>query len=64
MANDPFVRFLKAAPLDNEPLSAEGQAAVAEVEADRAAGVTTVSFEQIKRRFAVAPSVLRAAQRA
>jgi hypothetical protein len=41
-ASDPFVRFLDAAPLDDEPVTAEEEAAVAEVERDRAAGVPTI----------------------
>jgi hypothetical protein len=49
---DPFLRFLEAAPLDDEPESPEEQAAVAEVEADRAAGTPTVPFEDIKRKYA------------
>ncbi len=42
LPSDPFVRFLKAAPIDDEPVSAEEETAVAEVAADRAAGVPTV----------------------
>jgi hypothetical protein len=49
LPSDPFVRFLEGAPIDDEPVSAEEEAAVAEVEADRAAGVPTVSFEEVKR---------------
>lgn len=49
---DPFLRFLDAAPLDDEPVSPEEEAAVAEVEADRAAGVPTVPFDDIKRKYA------------
>jgi hypothetical protein len=35
---DPFVRFLEAAPIDAEPITAEEDAAIAEVEADRSCG--------------------------
>jgi hypothetical protein len=49
---DPFLRYLDAAPLDDEPVSPEEEAAVAEVEADRAAGVPTIPFDDIKRKHA------------
>jgi hypothetical protein len=49
---DPFLRFLDTAPLDDEPVSPEEEAAVAEVEADRAAGEPTVPFDDIKRKYA------------
>ena len=49
--NDPLVRFLDAAPLDDEPETDDERAAVAEVEADRAAGVATVSFDEIRRAY-------------
>lgn len=35
---DPLVRFFDAAPVDDEPVSAEEEAAIAEVDADRARG--------------------------
>ncbi len=50
LQTDPLVRFLDAAPLDDEPVSAEEKAAVAEVDTDRAAGVASIPFEEIKRR--------------
>jgi hypothetical protein len=37
--HDPFLRYLGAATVDDEPVIVEEDAAVAEVEADRAAGV-------------------------
>src|SRR5512133_1499366 len=40
-ASDPFLRFLDDAPVDDEPVTAEEEAAIAEVERDRAAGVPT-----------------------
>jgi hypothetical protein len=43
------LRFLHDAPVDDEPVTAEEEAAVAEVERDRAAGVPTISFDDIKR---------------
>jgi len=49
---DPLVRFLDAAPVDDEPVTAEEEAALAEVEVDRAAGVPTISFDDIKRKYA------------
>lgn len=52
MRSDPFVRYLDAAPFDDEPVSAEEEAAVAEVEVDRADGVQRVSFNDVKRKYA------------
>ena len=49
---DSFVRYLDAAPVDDEPVSEEEEAAVAEVDADRAAGVPTIPFDEIKRKYA------------
>jgi hypothetical protein len=49
---DPLVRFFDAAPLDDEAVSKEEEAAVAEVEADRARGVPTIPFDEIKRKYA------------
>lgn len=49
---DPLLCFLYAAPIDDEPVTAEEEAALAEVEADRAAGVPTIPFDEIKRRHA------------
>jgi hypothetical protein len=50
--SDPFLRFLDAVPLDDEPVTPEERAAVAEVEADRAAGMATIPFDEIKRKHA------------
>jgi len=47
---DPLTRFLDDAPLDDEPATPEEEAAIAEAEADIAAG-RTVSLEEIKREF-------------
>lgn len=51
---DPFRSFLESAPVDDEPVMAEEEAALSEVEADRAAGVPTIPFSEIKRRHAQA----------
>ena len=52
LRSDPFLRYLDAAPVDDEPVTPEEEAAVAEVEADRAAGVPTIPFDEIKRKYA------------
>ena len=52
LRNDPFVRFLDAAPVDDEPITAEDEEALAGVEADRVAGVPAISFDDIKRKYA------------
>lgn len=52
MRSDPFLRYLDAAPVDDEPVSAEEEAAIAEVEADHAAGVRRVPFDDVKRKYA------------
>lgn len=49
---DPFLRFLDAAPIDDEPVSSDEEAALVEVEADHAAGVPRMSFDDIKRKYA------------
>lgn len=49
---DPLVRFFDAAPIDDEPVSAEEEAAVAETDADRAQGVPTIPFDEIKHKYA------------
>jgi hypothetical protein len=51
LRTDPFVRYLDAAPVDDEPVTPEEEAAVAEVEADRASGVPTLPFDEIKRKY-------------
>ena len=48
-ASDPFLRFLDSAPVEDEPVTPEEEAAVAEVESDRAAGVPTLPFDDVKR---------------
>jgi hypothetical protein len=49
---DRFLNFLDAAPTDDEPVTAEEESALAEVEADRAAGLPTIPFEDVKRKYA------------
>lgn len=51
LRDDPLVRFLDAAPVDDEPVASEEEAAIAEVEADRANGVPTIPFDEIKRTY-------------
>ena len=52
LRNDPFVCFLDAAPVDDEPITAEDEQAFADVEADRAAAVPNISFDEIKSKYA------------
>lgn len=49
---DPFLRYLEAAPADDEPVTVEEDAAIAEVEADRVAGVPTIPFDDVKGKYA------------
>lgn len=49
--HDPLVRLLADAPTDDEPWTPEDEAAVAEVRADRAAGLTPISAEQARREL-------------
>ena len=49
---DPVVAAFREAPEDDEPWTAEDEAAVAEADADFAAG-RTVSHEEIKREFGI-----------
>lgn len=52
LRNDPLVRFLEAAPIDDEPIAVDDKQALADVEADRREGVPTISFDDIKRKYA------------
>jgi hypothetical protein len=47
--NDPLLRFLDQAPLDDEPMTPEEEAAIAEVDADRSSGAARVPFADVKR---------------
>jgi hypothetical protein len=49
---DPLLRYLDAAPLDDEPLNPDEEAAVAEVEGGHAADVPTIPFDDVKRKYA------------
>lgn len=49
---DPVVAAFRDAPEDDEPWTEEDEAAVAEADADFAAG-RTVSHEEIKREFGI-----------
>jgi hypothetical protein len=51
LRSDPFLRYLDTAAVDDEPITAEEEAAIAEVEADRAAGVPTIPFDDVKRKY-------------
>ena len=48
---DPVIAAFRDAPIDDEPWTEEDEAAMAEVEADRAAGVPLIPFEEIKRQY-------------
>ncbi len=52
--DDPVIAAFRNAPMDDEPLSSEEEAALAEVAADRVAGVPTIPFEEIKRKHGYA----------
>jgi len=51
LRSDPLVRFFDAAPIDDEPVTPEEEAATAEVERDRRAGISPFSFDEIRRRY-------------
>jgi hypothetical protein len=48
---DPMVAAFRDAPEDDEPWTDEDEAAMAEVEADRAAGVPLIPLEEIEREL-------------
>jgi hypothetical protein len=48
---DPLLRALADAPEDDEPFTEDDEAATAEVEADRAAGVPAIPFEEVRRKY-------------
>ncbi len=48
---DPVVAAFRDAPEDDEPWTEEDEAAMAEVEADRAAGVPDIPLEQVMREL-------------
>lgn len=47
---DPVIRRLEDAPLEDEEISAEEEAAVQEARDELAAGAPTIPFEEIKRK--------------
>lgn len=49
---DPVVRAFRDAPVDDEPWTEADEAAMAEVKADRATGVPTLSLDELKRELA------------
>ncbi len=51
LLEDPVVAAFREAPEDDEPWTEADEAAVAEVEADRAAGVPTIPLEQVEREL-------------
>ena len=53
LRDDPFLRFMLAAPEDDEPLDEEDLAALAEAEAEMARG-ETISLEEFERRYGAA----------
>jgi predicted ArsR family transcriptional regulator len=52
--DDPVIAAFRDAPVDDEPVSAADERALAEVRADRAAGVARISYAEIKRKHASA----------
>ncbi len=49
---DPTIAAFRDAPEDDEPVTAADDEALAEVQADRAAGVPRISYAEIKRKHA------------
>jgi hypothetical protein len=47
--SDPVVAAFRDAPVDDEPVTSADEQALAEVQADREAGVGRISFAEIKR---------------
>jgi hypothetical protein len=50
---DPVIEAFRNAPKDDEAWTGEDTAAIAEVEADRAAGVPRVPLEEIERELGI-----------
>jgi predicted ArsR family transcriptional regulator len=48
--DDPVVAALRDAPVDDEPVTAADERALAEVRADRAAGVARISHAEVTRK--------------
>lgn len=51
--DDPLLRAAAVAPYDDEPWTKADEEAIAEVKADRVAGASTVSHEEIKRDLGI-----------
>lgn len=52
-ADDPLIRRLDEAPLEDEEISPEEEAAVQEARDELAAGAPLISHEEIKREFGI-----------
>ncbi|MGI8921070.1 MAG: hypothetical protein ACR2HD_05260 [Solirubrobacteraceae bacterium] len=48
--DDPLIAAFRDAPEDDEPLTTADEQALAEVQADRAAGVPRIPYAEIKRK--------------
>lgn len=48
--DDPVIAAFRDAPEDDEPVTSADEQALAEVEADRVAGVPRISYVEIKRK--------------
>jgi hypothetical protein len=52
-ADDPLIRRLEEAPLEDEEISPEEEAAVQEARDELAAGAPLISHDEIKREFGI-----------
>ncbi|MBV8946695.1 MAG: hypothetical protein JOZ95_14825 [Solirubrobacterales bacterium] len=50
-SSDPVIAAFRDAPIDDEPWTETDEAAMAEVQADRQAGIPAVSLEQVKHEL-------------
>jgi hypothetical protein len=48
---DPLLRAIADAPEDDEPFTADDEAAIAEVESDRASGKQAIPFEEVVQKY-------------
>ncbi|HEX3734374.1 MAG TPA: hypothetical protein VHU86_04395 [Solirubrobacterales bacterium] len=48
---DPMIRMLEDAPLEDEEISVEEEAAVQEARDELAAGAPTIPFDEVKRKY-------------
>jgi hypothetical protein len=48
---DPLLRAIADAPEDDEPFTDDDEAAIVEVEADKAAGIPAIAFEEVQRKY-------------